>query len=137
MATITLDAKELTDEGKKIWEQISAYETLMSGKSLNPTEKKRRVKLNVYEVELYAIRLEIKRMIKNSMMVVSDCKRIIETYKTKEEYMTSDAKVAMVIHLNLIGRLQKVLDGESAFEHEIKIDDEEEQPNKFYYEPHA
>lgn len=122
--TIELDRGELTEEGKKMWKDIENLEKLISGESLLPVNKPKRIRINQFEIGLTFVRLEIKRMIENSKRVIVDCDKIIKTYKTQREYLASDAKVAKSIHQNLIDRLQRILEYKPAFDHEIKVDEE-------------
>jgi len=124
--------EELTDEGRQMWENIANYEKLISSKYVTPTEKKVRTKLNIFEIQLLFMRDEIRRMIINSTRVVRDCDDIISTYTSKEEYISSDAKVAKQIHLNLIVRLNRLLEYESVFDEHIELTPDREINTLFY-----
>lgn len=128
MRTVTVE-EELADEGKKMWSNISNYEKLANGKSLLGRPKPL-PKVNMFEVELIFVRTEIRRMIRNSERVIQDCEEIIRKLRTKEEYFSSEAKVAMQVHKNLIERLKRILESQNAFDHHIYVDDEPDRPYK-------
>lgn len=114
--------RELTDEGKKMWDNLIAIEAQTAGTPIIPAiPKPKKERPNPYKIELDFIRLEIKKMIYNSTLVVEDCNFILEKFKTKEEYYLSDAKVAKTLHLRLIERYKNLLDGIPAFDHEIVL----------------
>lgn len=115
---------DLTDESRRMWENISNLEKINAGISLLPIQRNKRVKVNHFELGFLFIKKEIQRMIINSERVIADCDDIILTYETQEEYLASDAKVAKFIHTKLIERLKKILNLENAFDHEIKLPDE-------------
>lgn len=121
MAKVAL-VEELTPEGQELWNNIESIMRLNKGKSLLP--KKRLPKIDLNEIALMCIRTEIRKMIRNSELVIEQCDQVIATYKTKEEYYTSDAKVAKRLHTNLIERLKRVLNYKPAFDHQILVDDE-------------
>lgn len=123
---------ELTEEGRQMWLNISNHEKIANGESLLQYRKKK-IKLNMFEVELMFIRTELRRMIENSKKVISDCENIIKLCKTKEDYLSSEAKTAKLLHERLILRLQKILDSKNAFDHHIEIDDEEPRHQKASY----
>lgn len=128
------DERELTEEGLRMWNNLSNYQKLAVGITLMPEPKKRKARTHPTEIELGFLRLEIKKMIKNSQMVVEDCNKLITACSNMEEYLSCDAKVAKMIHTNLIDRLTRVLNGGEAFDHEVKLDPEEEEevPNKLF-----
>lgn len=115
--------RDLTDEGKILWDNLSSYETILSGGSVLPKVRQKRIRIDYQQIEIDFLRLEIKRLIKNSEMVVEDCDRMIALVKDKNEYLACDAKVAKMIHLNNIKRLERILNNQPAFDHEIKIPD--------------
>lgn len=122
METLLID-RELTDEGKKIWENLSSYMVLEAGGSVLPKQARpRKIKLSISELENEFFKLEIKRLIRNSKMVIEDCEAILERCSTMHEYIANDAKVAKTVHTNLIERLKRVLDLIPAFDHEIIVD---------------
>src|SRR5688572_18605159 len=124
MSTKSIAYNELTDEGKKLWDTIMAKGMLAKGKSTLPSKKK--PEFNPYKIEggllkteLYFVRTQLRKLIENSKRVVRDCENIILSIKTQEEYLTCDAKIAQYIHSNLIIRLQNILNGLPALEHDI------------------
>lgn len=128
---ITLEEDYFPEESKQLWDNITDYERLMLNLSVLPEQKK--IKVSPFELNLIFIRTEIRRMIKNSELVVKTCDDIIATYTTPEEYIASDAKVARGLHLNLISRLKNVLEYKSAFDHEIPVE-EENKVNTLYFD---
>lgn len=117
--------EELTEEGRKMWENIANFEKLSQGMSILAPERLKKLKLNMFEIELMFIRTEVRKMIKNSQRVIEECEEIIKKCKTKEEYFKCEARVAKTIHTNLIERLQRILDLNEAFDHKIFVDEEE------------
>ena len=118
MTTVMLD-RELTDEGKKIWENMSSYQVLSEGGTLLPIKRVKKIRINLHEIENEFFRLELKRLIRNSQMVIEDCDGILKKCRTMHEYIANDAKVAKTIHTNMIERFTKLLNLIPAFEHEI------------------
>jgi len=133
MAAITLEG-ELTEEGKKMWQNIMDYGTIINGNPLETPRKPRKVKISVEKIENDFYRLEIRRMIHNSKLVIQDCDRILQKCENIQDYISSDAKVAKTIHSNLINRLEKILKFSPAFEHEITLPDEVEKENKLFFD---
>lgn len=120
--TILIDEGELSEEGKVLWQNIDSYDKLSRGKTLLKTKPKMKpIELNMYEVELLYVKREIEKMIYNSERVIRDCQLILTKIQDREEYMKSDAKIAMYVHRNLIKRLKRVLDGETAFEEDFEL----------------
>lgn len=117
-----------TDEGLTLENNIQDYKTLMTGISLLEVEQPE----HPSTFRLKFIRDEIRRMIKNSELVIQDCNSIMRTYKTQQEYILSDVKVVKTVHENLIIRLTRVLEYNYAFDHKIEIDKEEE--NKLFFD---
>lgn len=131
MATVVLEG-ELTEEGKKMWQNLMDYATLVTGNSIDPPKKPKKLKINIHEIENSFYRLELRRLIHNSELVIKDCDKILDKCRTMEDYIKNDAKVAKTIHTNLIMRLKRVLNMLPAFEHEIILPDEVEKPNPLY-----
>jgi hypothetical protein len=121
--------RALTPEGQKMWNNLKEMEAHIRGKAKPPLEPPPPEKPNPYKVEIDFMRDELRRMIKNSQLVITDCDNMMAKFKTYEEYMASEAKVAKFMHTNLIERLQRILDGLPAFNHKIELD-EETDPNE-------
>lgn len=105
--------RQLTDEGSRMWSNLTAYvEADKNKEDLQP----KKLEIDPYKIEHDYLRLEIRKMIENSKMVIQDCNNIIIACLTKEEYYASEARIAKTIHTNLIGRLQRILDGQGNFD---------------------
>lgn len=109
----------LTEEGQKLWDSIALMEAEIKKSKI----KIKPPKLNaiVFEpapAQLSFMELEIKKLMLNSHLVVKDCDLIISKFTNAKEYLTSDARVAREIHLNLFTRLQRILENLPAFESE-------------------
>lgn len=114
--------RDLTPEGKKLWENIGRVRKLRQGKSLvveatpPPPKTPKPIVLTQAEIEARFLREQVEAMLENSIMVVEDCECIIAAVKTKDEYLLCDAKVAKTIHERNIERLTRILEGLPAFE---------------------
>lgn len=100
-------SEELDENSRKMWEMLADDEFVATGVVKN------RKKLSKQE---YNIRTQIRKLQKNSEIVVKECTELIEEYKNKECYFkANEARVAAMIHSNFIERLQLILDGVSIF----------------------
>ena len=131
MSTITLE--NLTDEGRRMWENILEYEKIAKTGSYSKIPKGKEIKLNPFEIQLVFLRDEIRRMIINSERVIADCDEILIAIEDRAEYLSSDAKVARMIHSNLVERFKKVLNYRPAFDEEIELEPENI-VNKLFYD---
>lgn len=122
MENITIELEDDTpEELLQLRANIQDYENLLAGINILEPEEPEHPAVGTTKF----LRDELRRMIKNSELVVIGCREIIKTYKTKEEYIKSDAKVAMVLHQNLINRLRRILEYTPAFDYDITIDEED------------
>lgn len=109
----------LTEEGQKLWDSIALMEAEVQKSKVKV--KPLKLKSIVFEpapAQLSFLELEIKKLMLNSHLVVKDCDAIIAKFTNAKEYLTSDARVAREIHLNLFSRLQRILENLPAFEEE-------------------
>jgi hypothetical protein len=128
MPNITVELEDDTpEELLQLRANMEDYEMLLAGVSVLEPEEPEHPAVGTTKF----LRDELRRMIKNSELVVAGCKDIIATYKTKVEYIKSDAKVAMSLHQNLIIRLKRVLEYTPAFDYDITIDEED---NKLFFD---
>lgn len=127
--------EQLSPEGKELWDSMmsddfDAAEMLQEVK----TKATRRSKLMFPEVqtqiktitiendETQRIRLELRRLIQNSKMVVQECEALQIIFTNKEQYFkANECKVAGLCHRNLMARLERILDGGTAFE-DVPVD---------------
>ncbi len=107
---------ELTPDGKQLLENIDNYEEVLNPTPEAPVDNRpKKLKTSADRFEVLRLKREMQLMIDNSRLVVRDCGEVISRYKSAEEYITSDAKVAKTIHENLIIRLERVMNGGEAF----------------------
>lgn len=109
----------LTSEGQKMWDNLSSLTAVK-------VKKPRQVKLskivfNTDRVELDFFKGEIVKLILNSELVIQDCDLIMKKYITMEEYIASEPKIAKTIHMNLIERLERMLNYLPAFKDESHL----------------
>lgn len=122
--------EELSEEGKELWDSmmagdIDAEAIIANIERPNVQRVTRRVKEVIVETdESQRIRLEMRRMIQNSKVVVAECEQLMKEYVKKEQYFkANEARVAALCHKNFIERLQRILDGQSAFDKDIPLPD--------------
>lgn len=116
---------EFTDEGREMWEALNKerQEDNKTKPELVPLAP-----VNLFKLEVHHLRLEIRKMIRNSEKVVENCTVILSKIDNAEEYQKTEIKTVKLIHLNLINRLGHILDGHKAFDKDIEIEDEPERP---------
>lgn len=119
---------EFTDEGREMWEALNKERQEDNNNKTNKAELVPLPPINLFRLEVYHLRLEIRKMIRNSEKVVEDCSTILSKINNAEEYQKTEIKTVKLIHLNLIKRLTSVLDGHRAFDKDIEIEDEPERP---------
>jgi hypothetical protein len=113
--------RDLTPEGQKLLDTILSYANLsvepgdQDGPPNNVNKKGR------WQLEAERLRLEMTKMMINSIMVVEDCNEIIKQITTADGYINCDAKVAKTLHTNLVSRIQKILSGQPAFDDESHL----------------
>lgn len=117
---------EFTDEGREMWEALNKER--QEDSKINKTELVPLPPINLFRLEVYHLRLEIRKMIRNSEKVIEDCSVILSKINNAEEYQKTEIKTVKLIHLNLIKRLGHVLNGHKAFDKDIEIEDEPERP---------
>lgn len=121
---------ELTSEGKMVWDAISDrpnHKFIPNRKPRVAKDKTIATKINEYNQMV----LEIKKLQRNSEMVVEDCQGLIALHTKNENYFcANEAKVAAMIHGNLFARLQRILDGGTAFDHEIDLPEDYNLPDE-------
>lgn len=128
----------LTEEGQVMFDNIAELEKQLA-ENRNPTIKKIKEKTTIrvtdpYELEVEFLRLELRKLIKNSEMVMEDCDTLIKQCETKEDYLKNEARVAKIVHLNMITRFKRILANIPAFDHEIEVPVEERSSIPFIIE---
>lgn len=115
--------EELSDEGKQLWDKMMGEE--VEEVVVQTTQRKTVIKEVVVESdESMRMRLEIKKMQQNSRIVIEDCKKQQKLYIKREEYFkANECRVVILCHTNLIERLQRILDGKTAFEKDFDLDE--------------
>lgn len=103
------EEEPITSEGQVLWDNIKKYERILEDMS-SISEQTDEKPMTPSELELLFIRGELKRLIRNSELVIEQCDIIIAKYTTIKEYLASDAKVAKQIHTNIMIRLGRVLE---------------------------
>lgn len=116
--------EELSDEGKALWDKMMGEEH-EEEVVVEVARKKTVIREVVVESEeSQRIRLEIKKMQQNSRIVIEDCKKQQKLYIKREEYFkANECRVVILCHTNLIERLQRILDGKTAFEKDFDLDE--------------
>jgi hypothetical protein len=117
---------ELSDEGKRLWDEMVEGAEKRLSKSTQTKVEKRIQHVIVETDETQRLRLELRKLQQNSRIVVKECEELIQVYTKKEEYFkANECKVAVLCHKNFIGRIERVLKGLTAFEKDIKLDEED------------
>jgi hypothetical protein len=107
---------------QQIWDSLGDDEFATTG-----TIRKKRKPVDAKLSETVRLRLEIRRMIQNSQWVVQEeTKNIKQLTKEEKYFCANQSKIAVMIHSNLIVRLTRVLEGKSAFDHEIPLDEDDD-----------
>lgn len=121
---MSLDKRELTDEGKRMFENLESYDDKLFEE--RPKTRRKRVAVKEEEVaiplevseemkQLMILKANLEKLVENSIKVIQDCDKLMSAYKTKEEYLASEHKTAKYCHQNFADRLKKVLAGEDPF----------------------
>lgn len=128
--------EELSEEGKELWDKMMGEISDIETKQKVRVKTRRQYPLTPDEVfspaitkvdteETKRIRLELKKLQQNSRIVIADCQEQQELYVKREEYFkANECRVATLCHTNFIHRLQRILDGLTAFERDIELTDE-------------
>lgn len=119
-----MEERDLTPEGQQLLENILSYGKVgTKQKVMVSTENKTRK--SKYQIELERIKRELCIMLLTSKMVIEDAKLIVKEIETPEEYMKSDAKIAITLHEKNVDRLERVLLGMTAYQNPIHINPKE------------
>lgn len=111
---------ELNEEGRKLWEQL-ADDGFAKGLKV-PTRKKAVTPAVARGVTADNMRLEIRKLQQNSIQVVREAKVAMEQYTKQERYFcANECKTAVYIHSNFVVRLQRILEGLPAFDHQVDL----------------
>lgn len=117
-----IDKRELTDEGRRMFENLEAYDDELFEK--RPTRRRKAgtktqapeemipIVLSEEMKQLMTIKANLVKLMDNSRRVIQDCDKIMSSYKTKEEYLASEAKIAKYCHQNFLERMERVLNGQ-------------------------
>lgn len=113
---------ELTEEGKLLWDKMMGqfneeYNELAEVATVK-SKTTRVIKEVIVETdESNRLRMDIKKLMQNSQMVIAECEKDLKMYTKKEQYFkANECRVAILCHTNLITRLQNILDGMPIFQ---------------------
>lgn len=111
--------EELSEEGQQLWNMIGInpdrdenedMQGIITGATMLVRGKR---KMPVMEKNM---RIELKKLIQNSCLVIRDCELQIAYHTKRENYFkANEAKVALTIHINLIDRITTILNGSRVF----------------------
>ena len=115
--------EELSPEGQQLWDammgnlaEIEAKEKIRTNGILKERRQPRPVIVQESE-QVQRMRLELKKLQQNSHIVVQDCSKLQLEYVKKEQYFkANECRVVAFCHQNFIDRIQRILDGQNAFE---------------------
>lgn len=125
--------EDLTPEGLEMWRMIQASNgnadfvvEMMEEKTARKTRRTRPMTVAPVvepQPEVQRMRIELRRLQQNSRIVVKECEDMMKVFLEKEQYFKlNEARVAKTIHTNLIERLDRILNGGSAFDHVDHLD---------------
>lgn len=115
--------EELSDEGKKLWDRMmNEFDSEVETEAIIKEKKVVRQVVKVDTAETIRLRLELRKLHQNSRIVIADCEQKQKVYIKRNEYFkANECRVAAICHRNLISRIDRILDGLTAFENDFNL----------------